>query len=60
MRKFPNFPGYKVEKILGEGGMATVYLGLHKKLNRKVAIKVIYPYSQPHLNLITWAPNEIL
>jgi len=43
MRKFPNFPGYKVEKILGEGGMATVYLGLHKKLNRKVAIKVIEP-----------------
>jgi len=34
-------PGYKIEKIIGKGGMATVYLALHEALNRKVAIKVM-------------------
>ncbi len=34
-------PGYEIEKIIGEGGMARVYLALHKALNRKVAIKVM-------------------
>ena len=34
-------PGYTIEKTIGEGGMARVYLALHKALNRKVAIKVM-------------------
>ena len=34
-------PGYEIEKVIGEGGMARVYLALHKALNRKVAIKVM-------------------
>ena len=34
-------PGYEIEEIIGEGGMARVYLALHKALNRKVAIKVM-------------------
>jgi formylglycine-generating enzyme required for sulfatase activity/tRNA A-37 threonylcarbamoyl transferase component Bud32 len=34
-------PGYVIEKLIGEGGMARVYLALHKALNRKVAIKVM-------------------
>ena len=34
-------PGYEIEKLIGEGGMARVYLALHKALNRKVAIKVM-------------------
>ncbi len=32
---------YIIEKILGRGAMATVYLGLDPKINRKVAIKTI-------------------
>ena len=32
---------YLVEKILGEGGMGVVYLGRHKSLDKRVAIKVL-------------------
>jgi len=41
MDEFPEIPGCKIVSILGEGGMATVYLGVQEKLNRKVAIKVL-------------------
>ena len=34
-------PGYEIEKEIGKGGMARVYLALHKALNRRVAIKVM-------------------
>lgn len=36
-----NIPGYKIEKQLGKGGMAKVYLALHEGLDRHVAIKVM-------------------
>ncbi len=34
---------YRIERELGEGGMATVYLTEDLKHNRKVAIKVLKP-----------------
>lgn len=34
-------PGYIIEKQIGKGGMARVYLALHEGLDRKVAIKVM-------------------
>lgn len=34
---------YRVERQIGSGGMATVYLANHEKLDRKVALKVIHP-----------------
>ena len=36
-----NIPGYEVIRILGQGGMATVYLARHLRLERLVAIKVM-------------------
>ncbi|MCS6894891.1 MAG: serine/threonine protein kinase [Bacteroidia bacterium] len=35
---------YKVEKLLGQGGMGEVYLGVHTEIGRKVAIKMISPH----------------
>jgi serine/threonine-protein kinase len=34
---------YRVERVLGEGGMATVYLAVDLKHTRKVALKVMRP-----------------
>ena len=43
MADLPEIPGYEILSRLGEGGMSTVYLGLQKKLNRKIAIKILEP-----------------
>lgn len=36
-------PGYQIERELGQGGMAIVYLALQESLHRHVALKVIKP-----------------
>jgi serine/threonine-protein kinase PpkA len=38
---FPDIPGYRFERSLGEGGMAHVYLATQLSLDRQVAIKVV-------------------
>lgn len=36
-----NIPGYRIDRILGKGGMATVYLGTQMSLGRPVALKIL-------------------
>ena len=36
-------PGYEIEKHIGSGAMATVYLAVQKSLQRKVALKLMAP-----------------
>jgi TolB-like protein/tetratricopeptide (TPR) repeat protein len=36
-------PGYSIVRVLGQGGMATVYLAVQQSLGREVALKVLAP-----------------
>ena len=44
----PEIPGYRIEKKLGEGGMAAVFLGIQEKSHRKVAVKILDPFMLKH------------
>lgn len=39
----PEITGYRIARVLGAGGMSTIYLGEQVSLGRKVAIKVMLP-----------------
>ncbi|MCX6557666.1 MAG: serine/threonine-protein kinase, partial [Candidatus Aminicenantes bacterium] len=43
MNDLPVIPGYRIIKMLGQGGMADVYEAVQENLDRRVAIKVIIP-----------------
>jgi serine/threonine protein kinase len=58
MIELPEIPGYKIEKVLGQGGMSTVYLGVQENLNRQVAIKVLAPEMFPDRQYLQRFMNE--
>ena len=39
----PEIAGYALSRVIGDGGMSTVYLGEQQSLGREVAIKVMLP-----------------
>ena len=45
-------PRYEIRKWLGSGGMGTVYLAVHRVMNRPVALKVIRRHLDDHDGLV--------
>jgi serine/threonine-protein kinase PpkA len=42
-----NIPGYKIETLVAEGGMASVYLAIQESLDRRVALKLLKKFDKP-------------
>jgi len=40
-------PGYRVERLVAEGGMAAVYLAIQESLDRHVALKFLKKFDEP-------------
>ncbi len=43
MNEAISIPGYRIQRLLGRGGMATVHLAIQECLEREVALKVMSP-----------------
>lgn len=43
----PDIPGYHIEKLIAEGGMASVYLARQQSLDRPVALKLLRKFDNP-------------
>ncbi len=41
-----DIPGFRITKLIAEGGMATVFLAIQESLNRKVALKVLKKFER--------------
>ena len=41
--RLPEISGYRLARVVGTGGMSTIYLGEQRSLGREVAIKVMLP-----------------
>ncbi|MGR9107621.1 MAG: serine/threonine-protein kinase [Gammaproteobacteria bacterium] len=40
-------PGYKIEGLIAEGGMASVYLAIQESLDRQIALKLLKRFDHP-------------
>jgi serine/threonine protein kinase/HEAT repeat protein len=49
---------YKIDRMLGEGGMGFVYEATHETLNRRSAIKMLRPELASHTHIVTRFLNE--
>jgi HEAT repeat protein/tRNA A-37 threonylcarbamoyl transferase component Bud32 len=49
---------YKIDRVLGEGGMGFVYEATHEVLNRRTAIKMLRPELANHEQIVTRFLNE--
>lgn len=48
--KHDAIPGYRIERLIGKGGMASVYLAIQESLGRPVALKVLGDPESPEFS----------
>ncbi len=53
-----NVGNYQVQRKLGEGGMGSVYLAVHPKIGKRVALKVLHPEFSANEDVISRFFNE--
>ena len=51
---------YKIEALLGEGGMGAVYLAQHVGIRKRVAIKVLHPETSQNPELVARFEREAI
>ncbi len=51
---------YRIVRLLGEGGMGTVYEGVHLLIGRRVAIKLLHPELARHPDVVQRFQNEAI
>jgi serine/threonine-protein kinase len=49
---------YRVERVLGEGGMGVVFLATHLKLEQRVAVKMLRPAARARPNVVARFARE--
>src|SRR4051812_28999199 len=49
---------YRIERVLGEGGMGIVLLATHLKLEQRVALKVLRPAARERPNVVARFARE--
>ena len=52
------FGAYRAGRLLGEGGMGSVYEAIHTELNRRAAVKVLHPRYARNRKLVARFLNE--
>ena len=52
----PEIPGYRIERLIAEGGMASVFLARQESLDRPVALKLLKRFDDP--TVAERFPNE--
>ncbi len=51
---------YEIDELIDEGGMGSIYLGIHKYLPRKAAIKILNPLLKSKPDVVERFRNEAL
>ena len=57
--RLPDIPGYRVEQMIGRGGMGVVYRAIDLTLNRVVALKVMHPGGRDYQHVMGRFDREV-
>jgi serine/threonine-protein kinase PpkA len=53
-------PGFRIDRLIAEGGMAAVYLGVQESLGRTVALKILKKFDSPAQSARFLAEGQVI